>query len=93
MLWVNAVNGILSGVASLVNRLPSIPSMPDSVTDVLDTIVDMFGSGVSILSAFVDLSLVAALLSAVFVIINFEAIWRGLKRVLHLLPFVDIDLD
>lgn len=77
---IKGLMSILNAIASFfLNLLPSIPSYPDSVITLFNTILTYINAGLGIVYNFIPKSLVVVLLPIVLIIINFDKVLLGIK--------------
>lgn len=81
------INTLIKGLMSILNAigsfflslLPTIPSYPETVVTIMNTILTYINAGLGIVYNFIPKSLVIVLLPLVLVIINFEKVLTAIK--------------
>lgn len=87
------INALLSVVRVLINLLfgwVNLPSVPDSITSVVDTLFTYMQQGIGIVWLFVPQNLVLVLLPLVIVVHNFDHLYHLGMWILKKIPMVGI---
>lgn len=88
------ISGLLNLIYSLLELVLtpfSLPSLPDGIQTIFDTVLSYLTGSVGLLCVFVRPSTLQLLIPAVIVVINAEHIWNGILWILKKLPFVGIE--
>jgi hypothetical protein len=78
-------------VKVVFSLLGVLPSMPDSVTSVVDNFFDLIFVGVSIFNFFVPLNFVVVLIPIVIAIVNFDKLYKLVMWILRKIPFIGVE--
>ncbi len=82
---------VLSILDVLLGLLPSVPSFPESVTDILDTCLTYFEAGLAMLSNFVYMDVVVTLIDLFLAMVAFKEIWRFIWWIVRKIPFLGVE--
>lgn len=82
---------VLSIFDALLSLLPSIPALPESVTEILDTCLSYFTAGLAMLSNFVYMDVVTTLITLFLAMVSFKEIWRFIWWIVRKIPFLGVE--
>lgn len=86
MILESVINLIILLIKSLFGWI-ELPSIPTSVSSVIDTIFQYMESGISLIGIFLPLDFILEVFPFVLAIINFDYIYRLTMWVIRKLPF------
>lgn len=91
MIITALISVILSLFSFLLNLFPSVPSFPDSVSEILSTLKDYMVSGMSIVNAYVYGNVVVTLITVTLAVAVAHNIYVFVMWVLRKIPMLGIE--
>lgn len=91
--WGDLLNNLLNGLYYIIDFLfgwINIPSVPVSITDSINTFLNLVFDNLSLLGFFIRPSTLSILVPLIIVAYNFKYVYKFIMWFLHKLPFLDI---
>ena len=87
---IKALFELFYGLITIVFGWINLPNLPDNILSIIDELVDVLLGAVSLLSIFLDFSVLKILLPVLLIVINFEHIYKLTMYILRKIPFLGI---
>lgn len=91
--WGDLLNNLLNGLYYIIDFLfgwINLPSVPQSITNSINTFLNLIFDNLSLLGFFIRPSTLTILIPLTIIAINFKYIYKFIIWFLHKLPFLDI---
>lgn len=91
MIIENLVNGILFVIRSVFSVLPNIPNLPDNMLNSIDSFFEVLKNSVSFFYFFVSPTMVKSSIAIIFIISQFENIYKFTMFIIKKIPFINVE--
>lgn len=91
--WGDILNSLLNGLYYIIDFLfgwINIPQVPDTITNSINSFLNLFFDNLSLLGFFVRPTTLKILVPLIIIVINFKYIYKFIMWFLNKLPFINI---
>lgn len=88
MITLAILQGVSGFLVVIFALFPSLPNLPESITNGLNSFLDLIFDNVGVLGVFVPISTIKVVVPLILVIVNFDKIYKLVTWVLKKIPFI-----